>query len=105
LKFKSARNILGPRKGYCCAIFSSTIETALSDKRTFGLDLEMPTKITTYTAPHSFASKLMNSEQATLTFNMESLRHSGSKITMDYLTGVEDEQIKKILMCWSEIFL
>jgi hypothetical protein len=64
-------------------MFSSTIESALSDESTIGKDLEISTKTTTYPALHSFATKLKNSEQASLTFIMESLRHSGSKATMD----------------------
>ena len=67
VKSKSARNMQGYRIWYCRAIFSSIIESALSDESTIGKDLEISTKTTTYPALHSFATKLKNSEQASLT--------------------------------------
>jgi len=60
-----------------------------------GEQLGMPTKLTTYTARHSFATKLKNSEKVSLSFIMESLGHSSIKTTMDYLAGFEDDSIKK----------
>jgi len=60
-----------------------------------GEELGIPTKLTTYTARHSFATKLKNSEKVSLSFIMESLGHSSIKTTMDYLAGFEDESIKK----------
>jgi integrase len=60
-----------------------------------GKELGIPTKLTTYTARHSFATKLKNSEKVSLSFIMESLGHSSIKTTMDYLAGFEDESIKK----------
>jgi hypothetical protein len=43
-------------------------KSALSDKSTIGKDLEITTKIATYTVLHSFATQLMNSEQASLNY-------------------------------------
>lgn len=60
-----------------------------------GEQLGIPVKLTTYTARHSFATKLKNSEKVSLSFIMESLGHSSIKTTMDYLAGFEDETIKK----------
>lgn len=60
-----------------------------------GEQLGIPTKLTTYTARHSFATKLKNSEKVSLSFIMESLGHSSIKTTMDYLAGFEDDSIKK----------
>ena len=58
-------------------------------------ELGISSKLTTYTARHSFATKLKNSEKVSLSFIMESLGHSSIKTTMDYLAGFEDESIKK----------
>jgi len=60
-----------------------------------GEQLGIPVKLTTYTARHSFATKLKNSEKVSLSFIMESLGHSSIKTTMDYLAGFEDESIRK----------
>jgi integrase len=60
-----------------------------------GEQLGLPVKLTTYTARHSFATKLKNSEKVSLSFIMESLGHSSIKTTMDYLAGFEDESIRK----------
>jgi integrase len=60
-----------------------------------GEQLGIPTKLTTYTARHSFATKLKNSEKVSLSFIMESLGHSSIKTTMDYLAGFEDDSIRK----------
>jgi len=60
-----------------------------------GEQLGIPVKLTTYTARHSFATKLKNSEKVSLSFIMESLGHSSIKTTMDYLAGFEDDSIRK----------
>ena len=60
-----------------------------------GKALNVDTKLTTYTARHSFATKLKNSEKVSLSFIMESLGHSSIKTTMDYLSGFEDDKIKQ----------
>jgi integrase/recombinase XerD len=60
-----------------------------------GEELGIPVKLTTYTARHSFATKLKNSEKVSLSFIMESLGHSSIKTTMDYLAGFEDDSIRK----------
>jgi integrase len=60
-----------------------------------GEQLGLPVKLTTYTARHSFATKLKNSEKVSLSFIMESLGHSSIKTTMDYLAGFEDDSIRK----------
>lgn len=60
-----------------------------------GVSLELGTLLTTYTARHSFATKLKNSEKVSISFIMESLGHSSIKTTMDYLSGFEDDTIKK----------
>jgi len=60
-----------------------------------GEQLGIPVKLTTYTARHSFATKLKNSEKVSLSFIMESLGHSSIKTTMDYLSGFEDDSIRK----------
>ena len=60
-----------------------------------GEELGIPVKLTTYTARHSFATKLKNREKVSLSFIMESLGHSSIKTTMDYLAGFEDESIRK----------
>lgn len=60
-----------------------------------GQSLNVGTKLTTYTARHSFATKLKNSEKVSLSFIMESLGHTSIKTTMDYLSGFEDDKIKQ----------
>jgi integrase len=60
-----------------------------------GVSLGLDTLLTTYTARHSYATKLKNSEKVSLPYIMESLGHSSMKTTMDYLSGFEDDTIKK----------
>jgi integrase len=60
-----------------------------------GTALNVDAKLTTYTARHSYATKLKNSEKVSLSFIMESLGHSSIKTTMDYLSGFEDDKIKQ----------
>jgi integrase/recombinase XerD len=64
-------------------------------EKRIGKEQGIPTKLKTFTARHSFVTKLMNSEKGSLSFNMESLRHSCSMAIMDYLAGFEDERSKK----------
>lgn len=63
--------------------------------RKIGTSLGITEKLTTYTARHSFATKLKNSEKVSLSFIMESLGHTSLKTTMDYLAGFEDDKIKQ----------
>ncbi len=60
-----------------------------------GEELNLPIKLTTYTARHSFATKLKNSEKVSLSYIMEALGHSSIKTTMDYFAGFEDDAIRK----------
>jgi integrase len=60
-----------------------------------GKSLSISEKLTTYTARHSFATKLKNSEKVSLAFIMEALGHTSLKTTMDYLAGFEDDKIKQ----------
>lgn len=60
-----------------------------------GKSLNLTEKLTTYTARHSFATKLKNSEKVSISFIMESLGHTSLKTTIDYLAGFEDDKIKK----------
>jgi integrase/recombinase XerD len=60
-----------------------------------GEQLDLPVKLTTYTARHSFATKLKNSEKVSFSFIMVSPGHSSIKSTMDYLAGFDDDRIRK----------
>ena len=60
-----------------------------------GEELGIPTNADCQHRPHSFATKLKNSDKVSLSFIMESLGHSSIKNTMEYLAGLEDESIKK----------
>jgi integrase len=74
------------------AYFTKTTNKYL---KRLGVSLGLDTLLTTYTARHSYATKLKNSEKVSLPYIMESLGHSSMKTTMDYLSGFEDDTIKK----------
>jgi len=74
------------------ANFTKTVNKYL---KRIGKELNIPVTLTTYTARHSFATKLKNSEKVSIYFIMEALGHSNISTTMSYLAGFEEDTIRK----------
>lgn len=68
--------------------------------RNIGKKLEIQDDITTYTARHSFATKLLRSE-APLAFISKSLGHASLQTTESYLGSFEEEKVKENLKALS----
>lgn len=105
---KEIINYYGNKKGYIFPIFNDLHKTDLQknnrlhkilakinrDLRQIGEKLELPIKLTTYVARHSFATVLKRSGVATSIIS-ETLGHSSEKITQVYLDSFENEQVKE----------
>ena len=64
--------------------------------KSIGEELQIPIKLTTYVARHSYATVLKRAGVAT-TIISESLGHSSEKVTQIYLDGFENSQIDKAM--------
>ena len=73
---------------------SSIIQQTNKYMKRIGEELEVPFKITTYTARHSYATVLKRSG-ANIAFISESLGHSDLKTTENYLASFETEEREK----------
>ena len=74
------------------ANFTKTVNKYL---KRLGKELNIPITLTSYTARHSFATKLKNSEKVSIYYIMEALGHSNISTTMSYLAGFEEDTIRK----------
>lgn len=60
--------------------------------KTFGIELELDKKLTTYVARHSFSTTLKRAGVSTSIIS-EALGHSSEKVTQIYLDSFENEQM------------
>ena len=61
---------------------------------------DIPVKLTTWTACHSFATKLKNSKTISLSFIMESLGHSSINTTLVTWRDLRMTAFRKTTRCW-----